>query len=296
MDLDTFPAVLDRTIERSGMSLEHLQRRLSARGIRVSLSTLSYWRRGRTRPERPESLKAVEAMEDVLELPRGHLAGLLPPRKPRGRWAARAGETRVPDTLWRDTAGLSAALASLDEPAPGTLTYLSIHDHHHIDEKRRDSHTTVRMVLRAEANGMRSCVVLHRAEESDRALPVLVARPGCIVGRVRAQATSRFTVAEILFDRTLSIGQTALVEYEVRWFGTSTAIRYSRALRRVPRSYLAQLSFHPATLPTDCHIFTQADAWSPELGGGRLRVGAFGGVHTLIAEPSAPIVGVRWRW
>ncbi|MFC7612805.1 helix-turn-helix domain-containing protein [Actinokineospora soli] len=69
MNLDTFPAVLDRTIERSGMSLEHLQRRLSARGIRVSLSTLSYWRRGRTRPERPESLKAVEAMEDVLELP-----------------------------------------------------------------------------------------------------------------------------------------------------------------------------------------------------------------------------------
>ncbi|MGW5054863.1 hypothetical protein [Actinokineospora sp. NPDC004072] len=296
MDLDTFPAVLDRTIERSGMSLEHLQRRLSQRGIRVSLSTLSYWRRGRTRPERPESLRAVEVMEDVLELPRGHLGALLGPRKPRGRWASRAGATREPETLWRDTTGLATALSSLDDPVPGTLTYLSVHDHHHVDHERRDSHTTVRMVLRAEANGLRSCVVLHRAEEADKALPVLVAGPGCVVGRVRAQPSSRFTVAEILFDRTLAIGQTALVEYEVRWFGAATATRYSRAMRRSPRSYLAQVSFHPAALPAECHSFTQADAWAPELGTGRLRLGAFAGVHALVNDPPTPIAGIRWRW
>ncbi|GGS15239.1 helix-turn-helix domain-containing protein [Actinokineospora fastidiosa] len=296
MTMDTFPAVLDRTIERSGMSLEHLQRRLSQRGIRVSLSTLSYWRRGRTRPERPESLRAVEAMEDVLDLPRGHLGSLLGPRKPRGRWAARAGATREPEALWRDTGGLATALSSLDDPVPGTLTYLSVHDHHHVGQDRRDSHTVIRMVLRAEANGMRSCVVLHRAEDADRALPVLVAGAGCVVGRVRAQTASRFTVAEILFDRTLSTGQTAVVEYEVRWFGTTTTTRYSRAMRRDPRSYLAQVSFHPSAPPAECHAFTQADAWAPEMGGGQLRLGAFAGVHTLVTDPAAPIVGIRWRW
>ncbi|MGX7825455.1 helix-turn-helix domain-containing protein [Actinokineospora sp. 24-640] len=296
MNPDTFPAVLDRTIERSGMSLEHLQRRLSAHGIRVSLSTLSYWRRGRTRPERPESLKAVSVMEDVLELPPGGLTALLGPRKPRGRWASRAGTTRTPELLWRDCGGVEAALSALDDPVPGTLTYLTIHDHHHVDQERRDSRTVVRMVLRAEADGLRSCVVLHRAEETDRTLPVLVAGPGCAVGRVRAQSAGRFTVAEILFDRTLSIGQTALVEYEVRWFGTSTAIRYSRGMRRGPREYLAQVSFHPAALPTRCHAFTQADAWAPETGGGVLRIGAFSGVHALVSEPASAIVGIRWQW
>lgn len=294
MNLDTFPAVLDRTIERSGMSLEHLQRRLSARGIRVSLSTLSYWRRGRTRPERPESLKAVEAMEDVLDLPRGHLAALLPPRKPRGRWAGRAGEIREPEALWRDPAGLAAALSSVDDPAPGTLTYLSVHDHHHVGPDRRDSHTAVRMVLRAEADGMRSCAVVHRAEDSDPALPLLVAGPGCVVGRVRA--SGRFTVAEVLFDRTLAAGQTALVDYVVRWSGGATANRYSRAMRRGPRAYLAQVSFHPAALPSECFAYTQTDAWAPETGSGRLRLGAFAGVHTLVSEPATPIVGIRWRW
>ncbi|MFC5287036.1 hypothetical protein ACFPM7_08230 [Actinokineospora guangxiensis] len=296
MNLDTFPSVLDRTIERSGMSLEHLQRRLSARGVRVSLSTLSYWRRGRTRPERPESMKAVSAMEDVLELPRGHLAELLPPRKPRGRWASRAGETRQPDVLWRDPTGLAAALSALEEPSPGTLTYLSIHDHHRLDSMRRDASTTVRMVLRAEADGVRSCVVLHRAEDGDTALPVVVAGSGCAVGRVRSQPGNRFVVSEILLDRTLSVGQTALVSYEVRWFGTVPALRYSRALRRAPRSYLVEVGFDRLAVPAECHAFTQGDAWAAERGGGRLRVGAFGGAHHLVSDPQEPIVGVRWVW
>ncbi|MFC7612804.1 hypothetical protein ACFQV2_03255 [Actinokineospora soli] len=154
----------------------------------------------------------------------------------------------------------------------------------------------MRMVLRAEANGLRSCVVLHRAEESDRALPLLVAGPGCVVGRVRAQPSSRFTVAEVLFDRTLAVGQTAVVEYEVRWFGTAIATRYSRAMRRVPRTYLAQVSFHPAAAPAECHVFSQSDAWASEVSGGRLRVGAFAGVHHLATEPQAPILGIRWGW
>jgi hypothetical protein len=52
-----FAEALTKAVDRSGLSLERIQHHLAARGMQVSISTLSYWRRGRSRPERPESLK-----------------------------------------------------------------------------------------------------------------------------------------------------------------------------------------------------------------------------------------------
>ena len=53
---EEFAEALSRAVEASGLSLERIQHHLELRGVQVSLSTLSYWRRGRSRPERPESL------------------------------------------------------------------------------------------------------------------------------------------------------------------------------------------------------------------------------------------------
>ena len=50
-----FADALTKAVDSSGLSLERIQHHLAARGMQVSLSTLSYWRRGRSRPERPES-------------------------------------------------------------------------------------------------------------------------------------------------------------------------------------------------------------------------------------------------
>ena len=47
---------------------------LGEHGVRVSLATLSYWQSGRSRPERRESLIALQHLEDVLRVPRGSLA------------------------------------------------------------------------------------------------------------------------------------------------------------------------------------------------------------------------------
>ncbi len=293
---ETFPTVLSRAVERSGLSLEHLQRRLAAEGLRVSLSTLSYWRRGRTRPERPDSLRAVEVIEGVLTLPPGCLVALLGPRKPRGRWVSRGGLARPHEALWDDTTGLAPVLAELAEPAPGELTYLSVHDQHFLDHRGRDALTRVRMLVRSEVDGLGSMVVLHRAERADLALPVVTAAAGCAVGRVRTVQASRFTVAEVRFDRSLRAGATAVFSYEVRWFGGVASTRYTRACRRTLRDYLVEVTFHGALLPRSCVAFTQDSAYGPEVAESALALGSQLGVHASTQESAAALQGVRWTW
>src|SRR3954471_7119606 len=83
-----FDVALQAAIQARGLTLETLQRRLRERRIHVSLSSLSYWQRGRTRPERADSLRAGRGLEIILDLPRHSLITLLKPpdSRPTGTW------------------------------------------------------------------------------------------------------------------------------------------------------------------------------------------------------------------
>lgn len=76
-DAGPFAVSLRAAIRARGLGLERIRYRLRARGTPVSLATLSHWQSGRCQPERPESLAALAALEEILEVPRGSLTGLL---------------------------------------------------------------------------------------------------------------------------------------------------------------------------------------------------------------------------
>src|SRR5262245_60663045 len=109
-----FSAVLHLAIEASMLRLEEIQERLAAQGISVSLTTLSYWRRGRSRPERPESMRAVRLLEDILGLPAESLISQLGPRRPRGRWLAHPPGSIEIDRLFQNSTGVAKMLDELD--------------------------------------------------------------------------------------------------------------------------------------------------------------------------------------
>ncbi|WP_372660845.1 transcriptional regulator [Amycolatopsis kentuckyensis] len=97
-----FSRALSLAIDRSGLGLARLRDRLAGAGVPVSTTTLSYWRTGRTRPERPDSLRAVAVLEDVLGVPARALTELL----------ARPGHPGAPDPvrwerLWVPATGFS---------------------------------------------------------------------------------------------------------------------------------------------------------------------------------------------
>ncbi|WP_326643260.1 hypothetical protein OG884_06800 [Streptosporangium sp. NBC_01755] len=68
-----FHVALRVAVQARGLTLNRLRHRLGERGLRVGTTSLSYWQQGLRRPERPESLRAVRALEEIL---------ILPPRRP----------------------------------------------------------------------------------------------------------------------------------------------------------------------------------------------------------------------
>ena len=80
-----FHLALQAAIAASGLSLETIQRRLQARGHEVSVASLSYWQRGRSRPEWASSLEIVCSLDIVLGLSAGFLMSLFGPTQPHGR-------------------------------------------------------------------------------------------------------------------------------------------------------------------------------------------------------------------
>jgi len=85
-----FEAALRAAIRARGLGLERIRYRLRGRGVSISLATLSHWQSGRCRPERPESLLALDHIEEVLEVPAGSLTNLLGPPRSRTRGACAA--------------------------------------------------------------------------------------------------------------------------------------------------------------------------------------------------------------
>ena len=125
-----FDAALDAAIAASGLSLGALCERLTTDGVSVSRTALSYWRHGRSRPERSESLKAVAGLEEILGLPSSALLSLLGTRRPQ---AAGSGTPRV-----RSTGGSCGRrqplLAAMHAPPDGQLAFLSVSDLLVVDE------------------------------------------------------------------------------------------------------------------------------------------------------------------
>lgn len=78
-----FPAALRAALRARGLTLTQVADELAARGLTVSLATLSYWSTGRSLPRRRTSQQVVTELEDVLGVPAGTLvsalaAGLVP--------------------------------------------------------------------------------------------------------------------------------------------------------------------------------------------------------------------------
>jgi hypothetical protein len=73
---ETFATAFSRALERRQVSMSALRDRLEARGYRVSLATLSYWRSGDRVPTRHDSIDALAEIEALLDVPAGSLEAL----------------------------------------------------------------------------------------------------------------------------------------------------------------------------------------------------------------------------
>lgn len=289
-----FHRALALAIEVSGLSLQRLQQRLADVGVHLSTTTLSYWRTGRSRPERPDSLRGVQVLERVLGLSPAALAGLLGPRKPRGRWVRpEPGAVRVEQLM--PLSNVVARLArELEMPQVMEVDRVSCEDRLWVGPDRTVRRALVRQVLRAVSERVTRSFVLHYGEHSVRT-PSLIATRYCRVGRVRADHESRFLGAELILDRVLTPGDTTIVEYELDMAYCADA-HFERSFRTGGYQHLVQVQFDPAAVPIRCMSYRRAGPEAPYDDEQDAWINQELVAHVARVELEPALYGMRWEW
>ncbi|MEU6999832.1 helix-turn-helix transcriptional regulator [Nonomuraea sp. NPDC046570] len=290
-----FDHLLREAITARGLSLERLHARLSQRGIQVSLASLSNWQRGKCRPERSHSLRALHALEEILALPGDTLVASLGPPRPRGRWVG-----HIPGAVpFRDLCPVSGSLqrllSEIKNTTDGQLALLSYHDHFTVGLERDERAVRTRAVFQARSDGVDRHVAIHYNERSR--LPDDVSTAFCRTGRVRTDEAAGLTAVELLFDRPLAEGETYVVEYEFgyRRPGPESTF-YNRWFRFPVHSYLLTLQFAPGRSPVRCFRVFQPTTATPSVDVGEIRLSGWNSAHIAGTDISPGVHGIRWEW
>ncbi|NNM45865.1 hypothetical protein [Knoellia koreensis] len=287
-DLD-FSQALSWALERRGWSLAGLRDRLAARGTPVSVATLSYWRSGRSQPERATSLDALAEVEDLLALRHGELSDRLGPsrRVPPSRIPPFAGRVDVQPLL-------EAALADVGCPLPQPLTEESVQHLLELDAEGIPRTLAFRQVIRAMADNVAAMPTMVVAQEpaGDDATFHVVA--GGHLGREVHRREDGIFVAEVVFDRPLERGETTIVEVRIDLpRDLSNDEFYEAYAVRRAGEVMVCVRFHPDRMPATVQRYRVVDSVTISEDESPVRSTS----HVYLAQDFGPgALGIRWRW
>jgi hypothetical protein len=290
-----FSRALTLAIECSGLSLHRLQYRLGQRGVHISTTTLSYWKNGRSRPERPDSLHGLRVLEDLLGLPDRVLVGLLGPRRPRGRWVSPvAGSVRL-EHLYEQPDALVEMMHGLNMPNVQPLQKVSVDESLRVGADRVQQHLRVREVVRANQDRVAHSYVLLR-NISPGCPPQVVDTRYCRLGRVRVCPDSAMMLAELVLDRVLFHGDSTILEYELDVRDNEPDPRYDRRFQQAAHEYVLQVGFHPDAVPARCSSYRRDTASAPDQEIEPVWISQHQMAHLVRLDVTPGIYGLTWSW
>jgi hypothetical protein len=302
VELDTalrsgpFHVALRAAIAARSLSLQRVQHHLERQGVKVGVTSLSYWQQGARRPQRPESLRAVRALEEILRLPDESLIRLLA-EQDAGPGADRPA-ARSYRALVEASGVVERMLAELGSPRDGGLHTIGHYERVRIGARRellgRESHH----IVRAHKDGVDRCVAVHHGDPGCVPARVAVhALESCRTGRIRRDADTGVLVAELLFDVRLRAGDTHLFRYGFEDGTAGPSTEYVRGFGFAGGQYALQVRFDQASLPVRCHRFAQNSAAAPRLGRRDLALSPrHRSVHFVEPQVRAGILGIGWDW
>ncbi|MER5996629.1 hypothetical protein [Streptomyces viridosporus] len=291
-----FHVALRAAIAARGLPLQRVQHHLSRYGVRVGVTSLSYWQQGARRPQRPESLRAVRALEEILQLPEESLIRLLAEADERP--ANRRSAVRSYRSLIEASGVLERLLAELGAHREGGLHTLGHHERVRIGARRELAERESHHIVRAHRDGVDRFIAVHRGDPGSAPDRMTVhALENCRTGRVRRHQDTGVLAAELLFDTRLRTGDTFLFRYAVEDGTAGVSREYVHGTDSPGGQYALQVCFTAGALPARCHRFAQHSAAAPR--GGRQEL-AFSGRHRSVhlVEPRvrSGYVGIAWDW
>ncbi len=306
-----FERALRVAIEHSGYTLARLEYHLTQRNRPVGRSTLSYWQRGQRRPEQPDSLNALDALEEVLGLPPASLKSLLGPRKPRGRWIGYRGAGLDWSEIWGPGDDIRRLIAIDSRRSNDKLLDVAVTETFHIGSDRRMHWLETQSVTRAREGGAdRMMVLLNTETDLDASRVRLSHMTNCRIGRRRVVESNNFVAFEILFDRALPDGETHLFSYRIdleagflsqeerRAQGVEIveSVDGSRGFRRPVHSYVLAARFASDVLPVRTYQVRAGRASANDQLVKDLTLDAFGTTHIAIQDVKPGFHGIHWDW
>ncbi|MFF3497448.1 hypothetical protein [Streptomyces sp. NPDC003247] len=291
-----FHVALRAAIAARGLPLQRVQHHLSRHGVRVGITSLSYWQQGARRPQRPESMRAVRALEEILRLPRESLIRLL--AEAHGDAAAGQPSDRSYRSPPEASDTLTELLVELECPPDGGLVTLGHHERVRIGARRELRERESQHIVRAHRDGVDRFVAVHHGDPGcDPERMTLHALENCRPGRVRRHLDTGILVAELLFDTRLRAGDTFLFRYGVE-DGTAGASReYVRCFGTPGGQYALQIRFDENALPARCHRLTRPSAAAPRGGRQELALSRrHRSVHLVEPRVRSGVIGIGWDW
>lgn len=290
-----FSRALTLAIQHSGLSLHRLQYRMTQQGVHVSTTTLSYWKNGRSRPERPGSLHAVHILENLLGLPDRTLVALLGPRRPRGRWVNPSGAGLRIEHMFDEPDELVSLINELDMPTLQPLRVISVDESLDVDAQRHQRRLRVREVLMATEDRVAYSYIALQGVSAGRP-PTVLSTKFCRVGRVRVCESMSLLLAELILDRVLAKGDKTVREYELDIGDTEGDTLYDRRFPLSAHEYVLQVNFHPDAVPARCTSFRKDTTSSPVEDQEQVWIDHEHVAHLVRVDLTPGIYGLRWDW
>ncbi|MDT9686241.1 helix-turn-helix transcriptional regulator [Streptomyces sp. TRM76323] len=292
----TFADALRQALRLRGLPLQRVCDRLAEQGVRISPATLSHWQRGRSLPERPQSLRAVRKLEEILAVPHDHLVGLLQPHRPRGRARTHGQDVTASRRVFAPGSEVERALGDAFAHFNQDITPLSIHEAVFLGADRCIRRMSVTQVLRAICDGPDRLTLVHQVDED--VSPDVDFTVGCgTLGAVRVEEPLRCVVADILLGRRLRRGETAVVRYDVCFPpGPTPSTFYERRVRTNLREYLLHVSFAPEAVPASCRKYYRHRTDAPREQVARLVIDGSHTAHLYPGKCTPGVHGMSWAW
>jgi hypothetical protein len=295
LDAGPFHIALRAAINARGLSLQRVQHHLARRGVSVGVTSLSYWQQGARRPQRNESLRAVRALEDILQLPRESLIRLLAQSATVD--AALSAARPHPSGAAAFTA-VARLRAELELPADGGLRTLGHHECVRIGGRRELLGCDSQQVVRAHADGAdRYLAVHHGGPGWDPGRVSVQALENCRTGRVRWCRESGVLVAELLFDARLGAGDTHVFRYAVQDGTAGPAHAYVRGFGFAGGQYVLQVRFAEEALPVRCHRIAGSSTVAAHHGHQEIALSSrHRCAHLVETHLRVGPLGIGWVW
>jgi hypothetical protein len=287
----SFSEALRVAIKNRGVSLEYLRGRLSDLGTPLSVATLSYWRSGRSQPEHQTSLEALTSLEEILHLPDGHLRSRL---RPSRRPGPIGGRMSLADVMGGDAVRETLVQLGFDPDASEALVETSTQVTVEIEADGRARSSVSRSVWKAVRDDARGTPIVLRIDGPGAAVPEFLARKGCRLGKTHTDVGAGVYGVELLLERPLHAGETAITELEIQIPQDAAADPFFELYltRRLSEAML-WVHFDANRVPAHCEAYLE----DPRHLGVQVRA-TMGttSAHHVARNVGPGRLGIRWDW